>query len=197
MPGPPVIYRLSGKYWVDWQRRYHPNSDRIDDLESGFQRAVKDFKRALEQNQTKVKVTIKVKHTRRSQQAAYLFHWTYKVAKGLAAPKDAGREIGVHIQWDHGNRGASVAAAQEMFSGFGLSLGNKKIPPLKSLHIPGKAIDWVISWSGTIWVQKKNGALVKIQSGPVNTNTALHEVGASYGVYKLKDDPEHWSFDGH
>jgi tetratricopeptide (TPR) repeat protein len=26
MPGPPVIYRPSGRYWVAWQKRYFPNS---------------------------------------------------------------------------------------------------------------------------------------------------------------------------
>jgi hypothetical protein len=53
-----------------------------------------------------------------------------------------------------------------------------------------------IKWTGTIHVKKKDGTLVPVTFGPVNANTKLHEVGASYGVKKLLNDAPHWSDNG-
>ena len=56
-------------------------------------------------------------------------------------------------------------------------------PPLNSRHIPGLAIDMKITWAGTINVRKKDGSNVAIAyMTDVNANTALHDVGESYGV---------------
>ena len=54
-----------------------------------------------------------------------------------------------------------------------------------------------ISWSGTLKVEKKDGAVVEVPylSDP-NTNLKLHQVGASYGVKKLTNDKPHWSYNG-
>lgn len=41
-------------------------------------------------------------------------------------------------------------------------------------------------------LKNANGTEVYIQS-----QSSLHAVGATYGVYKLLSDPPHWSDDGH
>lgn len=69
---------------------------------------------------------------------------------------------------------------------------------LTSNHIKGLAIDMTFSWKGTLKIKKKDGTVVEIRTKPHNgeDNTLMHEVGASYGVIKLADDPAHWSVDG-
>ena len=47
-------------------------------------------------------------------------------------------------------------------------------------------------------VKKKAGTTVAVLfMSNVNVNSALHSVGDSYGVKKLKTDAPHWSIDGH
>lgn len=87
----------------------------------------------------------------------------------------------------------------QMASGFGLAMppSGTNPPALASAHIIGKAIDMTLSWAGTKKVKKKDGGLVDVPFHPnVNANIALHSVGQSYGVYKLKTDTPHWSHDG-
>jgi hypothetical protein len=68
---------------------------------------------------------------------------------------------------------------------------------LTSKHISGKAIDMDITWTGELKVKKKDGAEVAVTYlADPNANTALHTVGESYGVKKLKNDAPHWSDDG-
>lgn len=47
MPGPPVIYRPSGQYWIAWQKRYFPNSIKTSDLKGQFRTGVEAFIKAL------------------------------------------------------------------------------------------------------------------------------------------------------
>ena len=68
---------------------------------------------------------------------------------------------------------------------------------LNSSHIAGKGIDMTLTWTGTKKVKKKDGTAVDVPfHSNVNFNTALHAVGQSYGVHKLKTDKPHWSHDG-
>ncbi len=54
-----------------------------------------------------------------------------------------------------------------------------------------------IKWTGNIKVNKKDGTEILLTfTSNVNTNTALHKIGESYGVKKLKTDAPHWSFNG-
>jgi hypothetical protein len=185
---------LSGAYWVSWVNTYTPTSKEIKALNGSFQTGVIEFKRALETGGA----TVTVSHTYRSDQAAYLWHWAWKIAKRKCAPKDAtpyalpGRPV-PEIQWDHGNLNASVRGAEDMVKGFGLSTTSKHAPSLNTRHRKRLAIDMTIRWTGTIRVKKKDGTFVPLNFGPVNANTKLHEVGASYGVKKLLDDDPHWS----
>jgi hypothetical protein len=197
---PPTTNRIpSGRYWVTWINRYAPNSMNVDDLDMMFRDKAKEFIAALKAAHAKVEV----RHTRRTEQAAYLWHWAWKIAKRRCAPKDAkpySKSPPIpNIQWDHGNLAKSIKGAQEMVSGFGLSVPREStLPPSEnSRHVPGRAIDMEITWTGTISVKKKDGSLVNVKYGPVNANKDLHAVGASYGVYKLLNDNVHWSDNGH
>lgn len=70
-------------------------------------------------------------------------------------------------------------------------------PALSSNHIAGRAIDMTIRWTGTLQLAGKDGATQSVAWMPdVNSNLALQQVGASYGVRKLRSDAPHWSFNG-
>jgi hypothetical protein len=196
---PPSTNRIpSGQYWVTWLKSYAPTSDRVEDLELSFRAKVREFIEALRN----AKATVEVKHTKRTLQAAYLWHWAWKIAQRRCAPKDAkpySKSPPIpNIQWDHGNLAKSIKGAQEMVNGFGLSVPREStLPPSEnSRHVPGRAIDMEITWIGTISVKKKDGSVVNVKYGPVNANKDLHAVGASYGVHKLLKDNVHWSDNG-
>ncbi|MBX3438082.1 MAG: hypothetical protein KF861_11370 [Planctomycetaceae bacterium] len=187
--------QVSGKYWVTWADTHAKNSTSIDDLDADFKRKLKEFIQALEAGGA----TVKVEATKRSDKRAYLFHWCWKIALGKAKPSEATTKGGVDIQWDHGDAAKSKAGAQEMVSGFGLAVPPKSTvaPSLNSNHIAGKAVDMEITWAGTKKFKNKQGKEVEIpyMSNP-NMNTKLHELGATYGVKKLKTDRPHWSHNG-
>jgi hypothetical protein len=186
----------SGLSWITWANINAKNSKNIEDLEATFKQNVKDFKKALED----AGATVVVNATKRSKKRAYLFHWSWKIALGKAKPSDATAMTGVDIQWDHGDAANSKAGAQQMVTGFGLAVPPQSInaPALSSRHIEGKAIDMDITWTGTIKVKDKSGKEVDVAFNTnVNANTALHKVGATYGVKKLTTDRPHWSTDGH
>jgi hypothetical protein len=185
----------SGKYWVTWANTHATNSDKISDLNPIFKAKVEEFIKALQDAGARVTVT----STRRSPKRAYLFHWSWKIYLGQCRPKDATPMAGVDIEWDHGDLTKSKAGAGEMVTGFGLAVPPKSnVPPsLQSNHISGMAIDMDIEWTGKIKFKKKDGKEVEVTYMPhVNANTALHQVGASYGVKKHTRDAPHWSYNG-
>lgn len=132
-------------------------------------------------------------------------HWSWKIVKANADPRNIPVRDGVEIKWDHANpdgmysREKSLAAAQAMVVGYGIQ--NLKVAPaLNSRHIEGKAIDMTIGWAGTLAITDATGKVMKITTTPrTGMNAELHAVGASYGVTKYlggnKDKP-HWSTDG-
>lgn len=186
----------SGSYWVTWANAHAKNSTSINDLENSFQLKVKAFIKALED----AGITVKISATKRNEKRAYLFHWCWKIAQDKVLAADVPAMPGVEIEWDHGNPTASKAGAQQMVTGFDLAVPpNSTNPPsLNSNHIPGKGIDMKLVWSGTKKIKKKDGTMVDVPfHGNVNFNTALHAVGLSYGVKKLKTDKPHWSYDGY
>jgi hypothetical protein len=191
---------LSGASWVSWVSTYAPTSKEIKDLTGSFRTGVTEFKKALE-NAVPKGAVVDVSHTYRSDQAAYLWHWAWKIANRNIQPKDAkpyafnGRPV-PEIEWDHGKLHASIRAAEDMVKGFKLTKNSRFAPSLTTRHRDRLAIDMDITWTGTIWVKKKDGTLVKLTYGPINANKPLHDVGASYGVKKLLDDAPHWSDNG-
>ena len=185
----------SGLPWVRWANAHATNSELIDDLEAGFRSSVTAFVDALKA----AGATVVVSATRRNEKRAYLFHWSWKISQGQSAPSEASKMAGVDIEWDHGDLATSKAAALEMVQGFGLAVPPQSIfpPSLTSNHIAGKAIDMTIAWVGVIKVKNQHGTDVSIRFLPdVNANSALHLVGESYGVLKLKSDAPHWSHNG-
>ena len=138
---------LSGAYWVSWVKTYAPTSAEIKDLKGSFQTGVTEFKRALE-NATPKGAVVVVSHTYRSDQAAYLWHWAWKIANRKSAPKDAtpyalpGRPV-PEIEWDHGNLNASIKAAEDMLKGFELTKNSPFAPSLTTRHRDRLAIDLI------------------------------------------------------
>lgn len=188
----------SGKYWVTWANTNAKKSNLINKLESGFQKNVKAFNKAL----TDAGATITITTTRRHKNRAYLFHWCWKISLGKLGKtkinKIPGR-TGVDIEWDHGNLKKSKAGALAMRKGFKLGIppSIKVAPGLSSNHIKGKAIDMDIKWKGKIKVANKKGKKIEITyMSNVDNNKNLIAVGFSYGVKKLKKDNPHWSYNG-
>jgi hypothetical protein len=180
---------LSGAAWWQANQANFPNSSSVATLDPAFRPKVEAFLAAL--NAASAHVTVSA--TRRNKARAYLMHFSWDIAKGLAAPSAVPAEPGVTIKWDHGNLAQSKAAAQEMVDLFGIAFR----PSLTSLHIVGQAIDMTISWSGTLQIKNKSGATVSVGSPHDGMNPILHQVGQSYGVIKLLSDPPHWSSTGH
>lgn len=145
----------SGKYWVSWAHTFAKNSEKIDDLAPTFRGYVRQFVRAL----TDAGATVSVSATRRSENRAYLFHWSWKISQGKCKPSEATKMVGVDIEWDHGDNVQSRAGALEMVNAFGLAVPPRSTnpPSLTSSHIRGEAIDMTIKWAGVIKVKKKDG----------------------------------------
>ena len=185
----------SGKYWVTWADANAKNSNQLDDLEPGFRKKVEAFIQALRD----AGATVEINATRRSEKRAYLFHWCWLIGLRKARPAAAPAKPGVPILWNHGSLQKSIEGAKEMIAGFELAVPPRSTvaPSLASNHIYGKAIDMDISWSGTLSVEKQDGATIEVPylSNP-NKNVKLQQVGASYGVKKLASDRPHWSYNG-
>ncbi|MCC5639055.1 peptidoglycan-binding protein [Nostoc sp. CHAB 5844] len=71
-------------------------------------------------------------------------------------------------------------------------------PVLVSRHTKGLAIDWEITWTGTLNIKNASGTIVSINQPQTSyENPTIWQVGRSYGVIKLTSDRPHWSNDGH
>ena len=190
-----------------WTHKF-PTSKDVSDLDPTFRARVVHFLDALADADVEVTVTA----TRRPRQRAYLMHYAWRIVHGQITPDkvpDFEPEVGeesVDIQWVHvdaQNRrdsARSVAAAHAMVHAFSIG-GLQVAPSLASLHIPGKAIDMVLSWDDDISVEDARGRSIEIRSTPRSgTNRDLIRVGATYGVHHLlavHKDPPHWSVNGH
>jgi hypothetical protein len=116
-------------------------------------------------------------------------HFSFRIAMGLQGPETVPLKDGVDILWLHPTHAASVAAAKEMVSGYGIV----KEPSLTSHHISGFAIDMSLTDFVAKDVRKADGITVKIANFQ-----DLISVGESYNVFhKVPHDMPHWSIDGH
>jgi hypothetical protein len=181
-----IRFRLSGPHWVD----YFPTSRSIADLASPFRDKVEAFQKALVDTGAQTIIAA----TYRPRERAYLMHYAARIIRGEIAPGNVPSMPGVDIKWTHYTNAVALQAAQLMVDAYGIG-GNPVA--LESRHTQRLAIDWNITWEGTIKIKRRDGAVVSISNPPNGaSNTALHSVGASYGVYKLLNDPPHWSSDG-
>lgn len=180
--------RLSGRTW--WQRNQglYLNSESTADLEPQFRGKVEAFIKALKAGGARVTVS----STRRNKVRAYLMHYCYRIARGEIDAGDVPMEAGCNILWDHGEETASREAARIMADLFDIVYQ----PSLTSRHVEGKAVDMSIRWTGTIKVKDATGRTRSLAQPGHGMNTMLHEIGRSFGVYKLVSDEPHWSSDG-
>ena len=185
---------LSGASWC----AQYPTGTTIAELtDAAFQANVQAFRGAMVAAATPANaLSISISATYRPPQRAHLMHYSYNVHKGTTSPADANAAsaaTGININWDHGDPATSRAKAGEMVTTYGIAYA----PALKSRHTEGKAIDWTITWSGSLMIARKGETTPLDCTGNGTTSANLHAVGASYGVHKLTSDPPHWSTDGH
>lgn len=202
---PPEEGELSGAHWVKWAESNAPNSQELSDLDEDFRKKLEAFMKAMEEGAKEAGATLKLRvaATFRHPRRAYLFHWSYKIGQGMVKARAATPMEGVPIKWDHGKESVSKAKALAMAKGFGLALkgDSDNVPALKSNHTLGLAVDMAISWDKkfTAKVGGAGGGLKSIEipgPGIGSSSTALHKLGASYGVKKLITDKPHWSANG-
>ncbi|OUL28595.1 peptidoglycan-binding protein [Nostoc sp. RF31YmG] len=178
---------LSGPHWID----SFPTSKLISDLASPFRQRVEAFQKALIDAGCQVIITA----THRPKERAYLMHYAATIDRQDIAPKYVPSMAGVNIEWEHYTNAGSLQAAKDMVEAYGVG-GNPV--SLNSRHIQRLAIDWNVTWNGKINIRDGNGRMVSV-GDPANAalNRTLWTVGSSYGVYKLSNDPPHWSVDGY
>lgn len=184
----PVANNLSGAAWWHANQARYANSAAISDLAPEFREPVARFIAAMRA----AGATVTVTSTLRNKTRAYLMHYCWAISRGEISPADVPAEPGCSILWDHISLTKSTTAAREMRELFDLV----HEPSLRSRHIEGKAIDMAVVWRDTIKIKDADGRVVSIDVPIGNSNTALHKVGASYGVIKLLTDAPHWSSDG-
>ena len=178
--------RLSGPHWV----KYFPPGTSIDDLASPFRQKVQAFEKALRA----AGATIEISNTLRPPERVYLMHYSSSIVRGDMTPYDVPSRAGVDISWVHYTNATAMQAAQQMVDAYDIAYP----PALQSRHTQGLAIDWLITWQGTLNVKNANGRMVSIGTPRSSyENSVLWDVGETYGVIKLTSDPPHWSSDGH
>ncbi|WON77767.1 peptidoglycan-binding domain-containing protein [Serratia sp. UGAL515B_01] len=188
---------LSGVAWVS---RFQ-GSTSTNTLSLLFKKNIDEFLLALRNAGAKVTISA----TLRPPERAYLMHWSWKIAKGLAKPHEIPTRAGVNIEWAHQKADGTVDiskstnAAKSMVSAYGM-INLNVAPALTRRHIEGNAIDMDISWTGDLEIKDKDDKVITIKSLPRDgMNIELHAVEKSFGVIKYnggsKDKP-HWSTDG-
>ncbi|MBH8560892.1 peptidoglycan-binding protein [Nostoc sp. CENA67] len=179
--------RLSGKNWIN----FFPDSDSIEDLASPFRQKVQAFEKALRN----AGATISIASGFRPPERAYLMHYAFQlINSNEIEPQDVPPMPNVDINWVHYTKIASIQAAKEMVSAYDIAYQ----PALTSRHTKGLAIDWEITWSGTLNIKNASGTTISIGEPRTSyENSTLWQVGRSYGVIKLIGDRPHWSTDGH
>jgi hypothetical protein len=181
---------LSGAAWWHAHQAKYLNSERLEDLEPDFRGKAKAFISAVRAGGARVTIS----STRRNKTRAYLMHYSWRLSQGTIAARNVPPQLGCAIVWDHSDTAKSQAAAKDMRELFAIIFE----PSLASRHIEGKAVDMTINWTGTFTLLDGQGKTVSV-GAPNNggDNSALHRIGASYGVIKLLSDKPHWSSDGH
>jgi D-alanyl-D-alanine dipeptidase len=182
---------------ASWCAQYPTGTTIAELTDATFQANVQAFHDAMVAAATPANaLNISISATYRPAQRAHLMHYSYNVHNGTTSPADANAAsaaAGININWDHGDLATSRAKAGDMVTTYAIAYA----PALTSRHTEGKAIDWTITWSGSLMIAKKDETAQLDCTGNGTTSTNLHAVGASYGVHKLASDPPHWSTDGH
>lgn len=178
---------------LTWVNRFQ-TSKALDDLKGSFKPNCQSFVTALKNAGAHVKISA----TYRPSERAYLMHYSWLIAHGLA-PTEVPDMPGANIDWAHRdakgkpNLAAAKHAAQAMVAKYEIVYE----PLLASRHCEGLAVDMNLTWNGNIKIHNKDGTITTIGSPHSGaTNKQLHQVGATHGVIKRTDDAPHWSQDG-
>ena len=182
---------LSGAAWFDKNIYRYPTSKLPSELAQPFRGNFERFQKAL----TDAGASVTISVTYRSEERAYLMHYAYKIAHGTILAKDVPAQAGVRIKWVHATEAQSKAAAAAMVAKFGIAYP----PAFPSNHSARTAVDMKVTWTGTLKIKDATGPTVEITTTTRTGagNTALHTVGATFGVFKLVGDAPHWSANGH
>lgn len=202
------VLRNSGQ---DWWEDFHPPMD-IAWLEPAFQQNVSRFVLALA-DQSIIPNVISVY---RPPERAYLMHYCFKIATGLAPEKIDERPDTVAISWKHYRADgtydpvASIAAAKELAVRFGIydpdpvnGRKNPSPPAYPSNHSTGIAVDIKFTWTGEKTVPRGDGPgtltirpqdLTKGVNDPARIDLSL--LGKTYGVIRTNHKSNHWSTTG-
>jgi hypothetical protein len=182
----------SGKAWCS----KFPDKTDLDELKGDFKDNFKKFKKSLDD----AGATTTVNSVLRPKERAYLMHWSWLIVKKNQDAQKVDAMTGVDIEWWHGSKEKSTAAAQEMVDCFMIG-GLGEAPALESNHTKGKAVDMSTSWSGDLKLKDADGKDVTISSTPRDsTNKDLITVAKTFKVIHRIDvdkDKNHWSEDGH
>lgn len=101
------------------------------------------------------------------RERAYLMHWAHKIVKNGFDPALVPPMAGVNIKWNHPTPQASVQAARQMSTGFGIGeLAANTAPSLNTLHMRRQTIDLSISWAGTLNIANQDGTITAIDTTP-------------------------------
>ena len=181
-----------------------------EELEEPFKSNWKAFLGALKAARADVAIT----STLRSLGRAYMMHYCGLIANGRIKPWEVPDEVinqsertNPEMEWSHTGPDGRVdedksrRAAREMMGLFGIAYP----AALFSNHTLGLAIDATIKWTGTLKIKDKTGKTHQISTTPRHGGTKaepagnqeLRAVAETYGVFKLLNDPPHWSTDGH
>jgi len=189
-----VTPELSGPVWCS---RF-PGSRETSTLTPDFRDKCNAFIAAIEA----AGAVKNIAATYRPRKRAYLMHWAHMIVKNHFDPAMVPPMAGVNIKWDHPTLEASVQAARQMSTVFGIGgLAANTPPSLDTLHTSREAIDMSISWAGTLHISNKDGSITSIDTTPrTGMNLQLKAVGLTYGVKKFVNgnaDKPHWSTTGH
>ena len=180
----------SGLRWCD----EFPTSRSPNDLAPPFRENFARFNAALRN----AGITPDIAATFRPLERAWLMHWAFQIAHGHD-PRTVPARNGINIDWVHLDvKGdydpkASKKAASDMNARY----GTVHKPSLTSLHISGHAIDMSFRWSQAISVVDGQNKTVVVPAGNSAGSAGLRAVATTYMVYKLINDPPHWSSNGH
>jgi len=184
---------LSGAEWC----AQYPTGTTIAELTNeSFRTAVQEFHDAMVEAATADNnLSIDIEASYRPAERAHLMHYCLKVANGTISPATANERsaaAGIPINWDHGNLATSKSKARAMANTYQIVYPAS----LTSLHISGQAIDWYITWSGSLNLARKGETETLDCTGSGTSSGYLQSIGRSYGVIKLAGDPPHWSATG-
>jgi hypothetical protein len=205
--------QLAGEAWWYANQASYPNSTDLADLDgdiaSGFEHNVRTFLNAIPFTPFAEPFILHIESTRRPPQRQELMYWSWAVTNH-ASPSSVEAIAGVDILWDYGDKSLSEDAARQMMDLFDVVHQPARGVGAKiSNHVTGLAIDMDLTWTNSFTMavgpqgmkykgnKYQPGDTITVPGPGTGASSALlWTIGESYGVFKKKDDPPHWSTNG-